>query len=66
MGGLSFFVFLALTVTGVLLMFYYRPTAEYAYNDIIALKEHVPLGIARRNSQMGSSLNGYYRLASHV
>src|ERR1700724_822839 len=26
MGGLTFFMFLELTVTGVLLMFYYRPT----------------------------------------
>ena len=47
MGGLSFFLFLNLTVTGVLLMFYYRPTAEYAYYDIVALREHVPLGIMR-------------------
>ena len=39
MGGLSFFLFLNLTVTGVLLMFYYRPTAEYAYYDIIALRD---------------------------
>ncbi len=47
MGGLSFFLFLNLTVTGVLLMFYYRPTAEYAFYDIVALREHVPLGIMR-------------------
>ena len=47
MGGLSFFLFLVLTVTGVLLMFYYRPTAEYAYHDIVALREHVPLGAMR-------------------
>lgn len=45
MGGLTFFVFLALAVTGVLLMFYYRPTAEYAFNDVIAMRQHVPLGI---------------------
>ena len=56
MGGLSFFVFLALTVTGVLLMFYYRPTAEYAYNDIIALREHVPLGIMREIHRWGAHL----------
>ena len=65
MGGLSFFVFLALTVTGVLLMFYYRPTAEYAYNDIIALREHASRD-HERNSSLGSSLDGYHRLASHV
>ena len=38
MGGLTFFLFLVETVTGVLLMFYYRPTLEYAYNDISALR----------------------------
>ena len=27
MGGISFFIFLVLTVTGVVLMFYYRPTS---------------------------------------
>lgn len=47
MGGLTFFLFLIETITGLLLMFYYRPTAEYAYQDIFALREHVPLGIMR-------------------
>jgi quinol-cytochrome oxidoreductase complex cytochrome b subunit len=47
MGGLTFFLFLIEVITGVLLMFYYRPTAEYAYTDIIALAEHVPMGIMR-------------------
>ena len=28
MGGLSFFLFVNLTITGILLMFYYRPTVE--------------------------------------
>src|SRR6266511_3271496 len=37
MGGLSFFLFLSLTLTGLLLMFYYRPTLEYAYTDIVWL-----------------------------
>ena len=47
MGGLSFFSFLVLTVTGILLMFYYRPTAAHAYNDIVDLSEQVPFGILR-------------------
>jgi quinol-cytochrome oxidoreductase complex cytochrome b subunit len=47
MGGLAFFLFLFLALTGVLLMFYYRPTAEYAYQDVLALREHVPVGILR-------------------
>jgi len=56
MGGLSFFVFLVLTVTGILLMFYYRPTVEYAYNDIIDLGEQVPLGIMREIHRWGAHL----------
>jgi quinol-cytochrome oxidoreductase complex cytochrome b subunit len=56
MGGLTFFVFLALTVTGVLLMFYDRPTAEYAFTDIIGLREHVPLGIMRELHRWGAHL----------
>jgi len=47
MGGLSFFLFMVLTVTGILLMFYYRPTVEYAFVDIVDLREQVPLGIMR-------------------
>ncbi len=47
MGGLTFFLFLLETVTGLLLMFYYRPTVEYAYSDIMALREHVPIGVMR-------------------
>ena len=34
MGGVTFFLFLIETITGLLLMFYYRPTAELAYQDI--------------------------------
>lgn len=47
MGGLTFFLFLAETITGVLLMFYYRPVVEYAYNDIIMLRATVTLGLLR-------------------
>ncbi|MEE8169422.1 MAG: DUF4405 domain-containing protein, partial [Phycisphaerae bacterium] len=47
MGGLTFSLFLAETVTGVLLMFYYRPTVEYAYVDIQGLRAHVTLGLLR-------------------
>src|SRR5512146_2658893 len=28
MGGISFLLFLILTITGIILMFYYRPTAQ--------------------------------------
>ncbi len=49
MGGLTFLMFLVTTVTGVFLMFYYRPTAEYAYNDIKYLEFDVPFGMIMRN-----------------
>ena len=54
MGGLTFFLFLVETITGILLMFYYRPTLEFAYNDIIALREHVPLGVLREIHRWGA------------
>jgi len=37
LGGLSFFMFLGLTVTGVMLMFYYVPSVDRAYTDVAAL-----------------------------
>ena len=54
MGGTAFFLFLVETITGLLLMFYYRPTLEYAYNDIVGLREHVPLGIMREMHRWGA------------
>src|ERR1700761_6114783 len=54
MGGLTFFMFLELTVTGVLLMFYYRPTLEHAYNDILALRDVTTLGILRELHRWGA------------
>ncbi len=49
LGGLSFFMFLGLTVTGVLLMFYYVPSVERAYQDIQALESNVRFGQLLRN-----------------
>ena len=47
MGGTSFFLFLVETITGLLLMFYYRPTVEYAYVDMVDLREAAAFGIMR-------------------
>src|SRR5438046_1603230 len=54
MGGLTFFMFLELTITGVLLMFYYRPTLEHAYNDILLLRDVATLGILRELHRWGA------------
>lgn len=49
LGGVSFLLFIILTITGVLLMFYYRPTIEYAYNDMKDLHFVVSYGMFLRN-----------------
>lgn len=49
LGGLTFFMFLMLTVTGVLLMFYYVPSVDRAYNDIQAIQTDVRFGQLMRN-----------------
>src|SRR5437762_2008554 len=54
MGGLTFFLFLAEVITGVLLMFYYRPTVQYAYQDIQDLRAHVTLGLLREIHRWGA------------
>ena len=53
-GGMTFFLFLVLTFTGLLLMFYYRPTIEYAFGDIMDLREQVPFGIMREMHRWGA------------
>src|SRR5918997_6515413 len=38
MGGITFYLFIVLTFTGVLLMFYYHPTKVQAFRDILYLE----------------------------
>jgi quinol-cytochrome oxidoreductase complex cytochrome b subunit len=49
LGGLSFFLFIVLTVTGLYLMFYYVPSVEHAYQDMYDLKFVVTFGGVIRN-----------------
>ena len=49
LGGLSFFLFILLTITGIFLMFYYTPSADRAYLDIEALSTTVAFGSLVRN-----------------
>ncbi len=49
MGGITFLLFLVTLVTGVVLMFYYRPTGEYAYLDLKYLMHDIPFGAIVRN-----------------
>jgi len=49
MGGITFYLFVVLTFTGVLLMFYYHPTKVQAFRDILYLENDVPFGKLLRN-----------------
>jgi quinol-cytochrome oxidoreductase complex cytochrome b subunit len=49
LGGLSFFLFLVLTMTGVLLMFYYVPATTQAYQDMKDIQASVTFGSLMRN-----------------
>jgi quinol-cytochrome oxidoreductase complex cytochrome b subunit len=48
-GGLTFLLYLVTVITGVILMFYYRPTQEHAYYDIKYLDFDVTFGMLMRN-----------------
>lgn len=49
LGGLALFLFIVETITGVYLMFYYRPTPEWAYLDMLVLEHGVLFGMPLRN-----------------
>ena len=49
LGGISFFLFLVLTVTGLYLMFFYVPSISRAYQDIQAIEASVAFGAFVRN-----------------
>jgi quinol-cytochrome oxidoreductase complex cytochrome b subunit len=49
LGGITFFLFLALTVTGVYLMFFYVPSISRAYQDIQSIEASVTFGTLVRN-----------------
>jgi cytochrome b6 len=49
MGGITFYLFIVLTFTGVLLMYYYHPSKVQAFRDILYLENDVPFGKLLRN-----------------
>jgi len=53
-GGTTFFLFLVETITGVLLMFYYRPTVQWAYHDMLDLRDVVSMGVLRELHRWGA------------
>jgi quinol-cytochrome oxidoreductase complex cytochrome b subunit len=49
LGILSALAFVSLTITGMLLMFYYTPAVEHAYGDIVRLQTETSFGQLLRN-----------------
>src|SRR6185436_19482341 len=49
MEGITVYLFILLTFTGVLLMFYYHPTRADAFRDMLYLEHDVPFGKLLRN-----------------
>ena len=49
LGGLSFFLFILLTITGIYLMFFYRPSDIEVYSDMQRIHTQVSFGLLVRN-----------------
>ncbi len=49
LGGLSFFLYLVLGITGAILMLDYVPSTSRAYSDIVRIQSQVPFGGLLRN-----------------
>ncbi|MBD3336624.1 MAG: cytochrome bc complex cytochrome b subunit, partial [Candidatus Eisenbacteria bacterium] len=44
LGGMTLFLFCIQVVTGILLLLYYRPTAEAAFESVAFIMSEVPFG----------------------
>ena len=66
LGGISAFLFAVLTVTGVFLMVYFRPTVPEAYHDIEDLMYAVPAGAAMRNLHRWAAHGMVVTVALHM
>src|SRR4030088_1145636 len=55
LGGLSFFLFIVLTVTGLFLMFYYVPSTHTAYENMRDLQLSVAVGGVSRTIRRGAA-----------
>ena len=66
LGGLSFFLFILLTVTGIFLMFFYRPETAAAWND---MNQTADVGDVRvvgpEHAPMGCAPDGAHRVLAH-
>jgi quinol-cytochrome oxidoreductase complex cytochrome b subunit len=66
LGLISFFLFLILVVTGILLMFYYVPSTTQAYDRMLDLRGTVAFGIFLRNMHRWSAHGMVAMVALHL
>jgi quinol-cytochrome oxidoreductase complex cytochrome b subunit len=70
LGGLSFFLFVLLTITGIYLMFFYRPAAvlggAQAYNDMLTIRSGVYFGDLVRNIHRWSAHLMVFTVSLHM
>jgi cytochrome b6 len=67
MGGITFYLYITLTFTGVLLMFYYHPSKVQAFRDVLYLEHDVPFGkILRNMHRWAAHSDGDHGVAAHV
>jgi hypothetical protein len=65
MGGITFYLFIVLTLTGVLLMFYYHPSKVQAFRDVP--RTRCPFRkIVAQHASLGRALDGHRRGTPHV
>lgn len=57
LGGLAFTSFLILSISGILLLFYYQPVSSQAFDSILFLENQVPGGLFLRS---------FHRVTSHA
>jgi len=56
-GGLAFLIFLVQVFTGVLLLMYYKPDPERAWDSVTFVKSNVPMGwLIQRTHAVGANL----------
>ena len=66
LGGLSFFLFILLTITGIYLMFFYRPSVEVVYGDMQRLQHSgVVRPLGAEHAPVGRSPHGDQRVPPH-
>jgi len=66
LGGMTFFLFLILTFTGIVLSFYYIPSKLEAYTSIRNIDENIPLGWLMRSAHIWAASGMVATCVAHM